>query len=175
MHVSCASGWWQLISVVIEPYFLLLFLLSLDFPWVPIYAVIASLEKIGSLINTISSSKNSTNFFNDCSLCWLFYSANIFLFQLSATPFDNFKTNMHRVPGVKDCCIYSRKQRTLVMTFASPYFIGGQSLFPFCEIHIFYVDLDTAFPVTSLHFGTQDVFFVEHKALWVTLLHHLYI
>ena len=67
------------------------------------------------------------------------------------------------MPDVKDCCIYSRKQRTLVMTFASPYLIGGQSLFPFCEIHIFYVDLDTAFPVTSLHFGTQDVFLLNTR------------
>ena len=36
-------------------------------------------------------------------------------------------------------------------------------------------DANHAFLVTSLHFGTQDVLVLEHKALWAPLLHYLYI
>ena len=86
--------------------------------------------------------------------CWLFCSANTFLFHLSATPIGNFKNCIHRLPGVSiafhfvNCWIYCRKQRIFIMAFASSYFIDGQILFPFYEKHIFYVDLHSTFLVT---------------------------
>ena len=49
--------------------------------------------------------------------------------------------------------------------FAFNILLVANSLFPFCKMHIFCVDLHTAFLVTSLHFSIQDVLVVEHKAL----------
>ena len=143
MHLSCVSGWWWLVSVANEPCFLLLLLLFLwlsDFFWAPAYAVVASLEKIGSLTNTALSSKNSTKAFNDGYLCWLICSISAFLFHLSVTRFSNFETKIHGVSGVSIVFHFVAAPRLLHLfkkanksryNFASPYFFGGQFFISF--------------------------------------------
>ena len=108
------------------------------------YTVIASLEKIGSLTNNVSSSKNSIKSFNDSSLCWLLRSISVFVFQLSAIPSGKFETNMQRVPqrvsGVSLAFYFVAAPRLLHLfkkaknsrcDFPSPYFIGGQFFISF--------------------------------------------
>ena len=68
-----------------------------------------------------------------------------------------------------------KKEKILGMTLHPYLLLVANSLFPSCQMHIFYVDLHTVFLVTSLHFGTQDMLVVEHKALRASSLNYLYI
>ena len=144
-------------------------------------------EEEGSLTNTVSSSKNSIKSFNDSCLWWLLYSISAFLFHLSATSFGNFENNIHSVRclhSIPLCCCsktvaFVQESKNVSVWLCTPIFYWWPILY-FISVRCIYsvwisITIPTAFLVTSLHFGIQDVLVVEHKALWAPLLHHLYI